>query len=38
MKILNKLFCSHNYQLINQFEVKSEFDIFSGGDVVVGEW
>ena len=24
---MKKLFCSHNYQLINQFEMKSEFDI-----------
>ena len=25
--ILKRLFCSHDYHLINQFEIKSEFDI-----------
>ena len=27
MKFFKKLFCDHDYELINQFEMKSEFDI-----------
>ena len=27
MNFLKKLFCLHDYELINQFEIKSEFDI-----------
>ena len=27
MKPFKKLFCSHNYEIINQFKMLSEFDI-----------
>ena len=25
--VISRLFCSHDYHLINQFEIKSEYDI-----------
>jgi hypothetical protein len=25
--LLSRLFCSHDYHLVNQFEIKSEYDI-----------
>ena len=37
-KILKRLFCSHNYQLINQFEMKSEFDIVVENGKVPNTW
>lgn len=27
MKIFKQLFCNHNYELVNQFQEPSEFDI-----------
>ena len=27
MKLINRIFCLHNYDLINQFTIPSEFDI-----------
>jgi len=33
-----KLFCSHNYILVNQFEIESEFDIINRNGFVPKTW
>jgi len=37
-KIFKRLFCVHNYQLINQFEIKSEFDIVVENGKIPNTW
>ena len=32
--VISRLFCSHDYHLINQFEIKSEYDIVVEGGKV----
>ena len=36
--LLKRLFCTHNYQLINQFEIKSEFDVVVENGKVPNTW
>lgn len=36
--VMNSLFCRHNYELINQFEIMSEFDIVVANGKVPNTW
>lgn len=35
---INSLFCRHNYELINQFEMMSEFDIVVANGKTPNTW
>lgn len=36
--VISRLFCSHDYHLVNQFEMKSEFDIVIEAGKVPNTW
>lgn len=36
--VISRLFCSHDYYLVNQFEMKSEFDIVVENGQVPNTW
>jgi len=38
MNIIKRLFCNHDYKIINQFEMKSEFDIVAENGWTPRSW
>lgn len=38
VRIVTRLFCSHDYDIINQFEMESEFDIVTKSGKIPNTW